>query len=195
VKREGVTAYKAARAGNPLDLDERPVVVYGIDVLSFEPASPERPVLRIDVRCGKGFYVRSLAHDLGQALGVGAHLSDLRRTQVGPFTIADATPLDLAVRLLEQREYARLVHAPDVVLQHWPALLVGRAEAARLRQGIDIVALPRREYVSDAHAGGPRRARCYGPDGELIALVEGGSGVGTWHPFRVFTTDPDAIID
>ena len=195
VKREGVTAYKAARAGNPLDLEERPVVVHAIDVLSWDTSTPARPVLRIDVRCGKGFYVRSLAHDLGQALGVGAHLSDLRRTQVGPFTIADATPLDLAVRLLEEREYARLVHAPDIVLQRWPALLVGRAEAARLRQGIDIVALPRRDFVPSVPVDGPRRVRCYGPDGELIALVEGGRAVGTWHPFRVFTADPDGITD
>src|SRR5690606_25457568 len=113
----------------------------------FDRSSPARPVLRIDVRCGKGFYVRSLAHDLGQVLGVGAHLSALKRTQVGPFVIADATPLDAAVRLLEEREYARLVHAPDLVLQHWPAVLVGRDEAARLRQGMDIIALPRRDYV------------------------------------------------
>ena len=202
VKREGVAAYKAARAGNPLELAERPVVVHGIDVLSWDTSTPARPVLRIDVRCGKGFYVRSLAHDLGQVLGVGAHLGALRRTQVGPFTIADATPLDAAVRLLEAREYARLVHAPDIVLQRWPALVVSREQAAKLRQGLDIVVLPRRDYVVPSANGTPpegpgseRRARCYGPDGQLIALVEAGRGVGSWHPFRVFTPDPDAITE
>lgn len=195
VKREGVTAYKAARAGNPLELEERPVVVHGIEVLSFDRSNPERPVLRLDVRCGKGFYVRSLAHDLGQMLGVGAHLGELRRTQVGPFVIADATPLDLAVRMLEEREYARLVHAPDLVLQRWPALLVSRDEVARLRQGMDIVALPRRDYVRPEAPSEGGRARCYGPDGQLIALVEAGRAVGTWHPFRVFTSDPDAVSD
>lgn len=195
VKREGVAAYKAARAGNPLDLEERPVVVHGIEVLSFDRSTPARPVLRLDVRCGKGFYVRSLAHDLGQALGVGAHLGALRRTQVGPFVIADATPLEAAVRLLEAREYARVVHAPDIVLQRWPALLVGRDEAARLRRGMDIVVLPRRDYVASRAPEDGARARCYGPDGQLIALLERGRSVGSWHPFRVFTADPDTISD
>ena len=206
VKREGVAAYKAARAGNPLELEARPVVVHAIDVLSFDRARAERPVLRLDVRCGKGFYVRSLAHDLGQALGVGAHLGALRRTQVGPFVIADATPLDAVVRLLEAREYDRVVHAPDIVLDRWPALLVGRDEVARLRQGIDIVALPRRDYRApdatpegfEGASDGPSwagRARCYGPDGDLVALVERGRAVGSWHPFRVFKPDPDASTD
>ncbi len=195
VKREGVTAYKAARAGNPLDLEERPVVVHGIDVLSFDTSEPARPVLRLDVRCGKGFYVRSLAHDLGQDLGVGAHLGALRRTQVGPFVIADATPLDAAVRLLEAREYARLVHAPDIVLQRWPALVVGHEQAARLRQGIDIVVLPQSGSLPPQEGPQGRRARCYTPEGQLLALVEAGPAVGSWHPFRVFTPDPDAITD
>ncbi|MGE3960900.1 MAG: tRNA pseudouridine(55) synthase TruB [Dehalococcoidia bacterium] len=195
VKREGVTAYKAARAGNPLELEPRPVVVHAIDVLSFDRARSDRPVLRLDVRCGKGFYVRSLAHDLGQALGVGAHLSALRRTQVGPFVIADATPLDAAVRLLEAREFARVVHAPDVVLGRWPALLVSPGEAARLRQGMDITLLPRRGYRPPEGASEGARARCYGPDGQLVALVERGGAVGAWHPFRVFPADPDATVE
>ncbi len=199
VKREGVAAYKAARAGNPLELEVRPVVVHGIDVLSFDRSRPARPVLRIDVRCGKGFYVRSLAHDLGQVLGVGAHLGALRRTQVGPFVIADATPLDAVVRLLEERAYARIVHAPDIVLDRWPALLVRGDDVTRLRQGIDIVALPRHGYrppdQASEEASWAGRARCYGPDGDLVALVERGRGIGTWHPFRVFKPDPDTSVD
>lgn len=192
VKREGVTAYKAARAGKPLDLDARPVVVHGIEVLSFDRGTPGRPVLHLDVRCGKGFYVRSLAHDLGQALGVGGHLSALRRTQVGPFLVEDAVPLDAAVRLLETGEHERIVYAPDIVLQRWPALLVSREEASRLRRGMDLLMLPRRDFVRPSSPETPLRARCYGPDGELIALVEPGRGVGTWHPFRVFSPEGEA---
>lgn len=198
VKREGVAAYKAARAGNPLDLAERPVIVHGIEVLSWDTSEAARPVVRLDVRCGKGFYVRSLAHDLGQVLGVGAHLGALRRTQVGPFVVADATPLDTAVRLLEARAFAGLVHAPDIVIQRWPAIVVGREDAARLRQGLDIIALPRRDARPPEAPVRPQdgpQARCYGPDGQLIALVQGGLAVGAWHPFRVFTPDPDAVTD
>jgi tRNA pseudouridine55 synthase len=192
VKRDGVAAYRAARAGNPLDLEARPVVVYSIDLLSFDLAAAGGPVACVDVRCGKGFYVRSLAHEVGQQLGVGAHLSALRRTQVGPFTAEDATPLDAAVRLLEAGEVGRLVHAPDLVLDRWPAIVAGRDAVARLRRGMDIVAMPRRGYERGDR--GPR-VRCYGPDGALVALLEPGRAVGTWHPFRVFSAAAQADDD
>jgi len=186
VKRDGVTAYRAARQGKPLDLDERPVTVYEVTVLEFNRSNPSRPRAMVDIRCGKGFYVRSLAHDVGQALGVGAHLGALRRTQVGMFVADDATPLDTAVRLLEAGESEQLIHAPDLVLGEWPALILGSDEVSRVRRGMDIVALPRRGYVRGEH--GPR-ARAYGPQGELVALLEAGKTVGSWHPFRVFPAE------
>lgn len=186
VKREGVTAYRAARSGQPLDLEERPVTVYGIDLLEFDRSDPAHPRAILDVQCGKGFYVRSLAHDVGQALGVGGHLGNLRRTQVGPFLAEDATPLEAAVRLLEASEHERLVHAPDLVLSGWPALVLGSDEVSRVRRGMDIIVMPRRDYVR-----GDRRpqVRAYGPDGALVALLEPGRAVGAWHPFRVFPAD------
>ncbi|MDA0270087.1 MAG: tRNA pseudouridine(55) synthase TruB [Chloroflexi bacterium] len=186
VKRAGVAAYTAARKGEPLDLEERPVTIYGVEVDSWDASAPSRPRIVLDVRCGRGFYVRSLAHDLGQTLGVGAHLAELRRTQVGPFTADESTPLETAVALLAAGETDRLVHAPDVVLAGWPAVLIGEREVARIRQGMDITALPRVDYVRGEQ--GPR-ARCYGPDGALIALLEPGLAVGTWHPFRVFPAE------
>lgn len=192
VKREGVTAYRAARSGKPLDLEERPVTVYGIELLEFDASDPARPRAILDVRCGKGFYVRSLAHDVGLALGVGGHLGNLRRTQVGPFLAEDATPMDTAVRLLEAGEYERLVHAPDLVLSSWPALVLGQDEVSRVRRGMDIVSLPRRDYVRGSQRP---QARAYGPDGDLVALLEPGRAVGTWHPFRVFPPDSGATSD
>jgi tRNA pseudouridine55 synthase len=187
VKREGVTAYRAARQGQPLDLDERPVTVHGIEILEFDPSDPSRPRAVLDVRCGKGFYVRSLAHDVGQDLGVAAHLGNLRRTQVGPFLAEDATPLEAAMRLLESGEFERLVYAPDLVLTSWPAMILGADEVSRLRRGMDIVVMPRRDYVRGSQRP---QARAYGPSGELIALLEPGRAVGTWHPFRVFPPEP-----
>jgi len=194
VKREGVTAYRAARQGKPLDLDERPVTVYGIEILEFDRSDPARPRAILDVRCGKGFYVRSLAHDVGQSLGVAAHLGNLRRTQVGPFIAADATPLEAAMRLLECGEYERLVHAPDLVLSSWPAVILGSDQVSRVRRGMDIVVMPRRDYVRGSQRP---QARAYGPSGELIALLEPGPAVGTWHPFRVFPREesPESVAD
>lgn len=86
---DGRRAYKLARKGKPVDLPERPVVVHSIDMLAYD-----WPVVRLDIRCGKGTYIRSLARDLGASLGVGGMLVALRRTVVGEFTIGRATPLD-----------------------------------------------------------------------------------------------------
>jgi tRNA pseudouridine55 synthase len=184
VKREGVVAYRAARRGEPLDLEPRPVVVYDLAPVSFDHSEPSKPALTLDVTCGKGFYVRSLAHDLGRAIGVGGYLHDLRRTRVGPFVVEDATSLDHAVAMLEAGETDHLVHAPDVVLTAWPAIILGSTQTARVRQGMDVTALPRRDYVRpDDPAPG---VRSYGPSGELVALLRPGRAVGAWHPYRVF---------
>jgi tRNA pseudouridine55 synthase len=153
-------------------------------VLELDRTDPAHPRHSLDVTCGKGFYVRSLAHDLGQALGPGAYLHDLRRTRVGPFSASDATPLDAAVAMLEAGASDHLVHAPDVVILDWPALILGRQQTARVRQGMDVTALPRRDYVRPPNP--PLGVRSYGPTGELLALLQPGLAIGTWHPYRVF---------
>lgn len=182
VKRAGVPAYRAARRGDPLTLEARPVVVHALDVLAFDRGHPGRPVLRVDVQCGKGFYVRSLAHDLGALLGTGAHLSGLRRTQVGPFLATEAVPLDEAVARLEAGEGALIVLPPDAVLGDWPAVTLTAEQTARVRQGLD-VSLVANNYVALPDR---RQVRAYAPDGMLIALLEPSSVLGAWHPYRVF---------
>ena len=182
VKRAGVPAYRAARAGNPLELEARPVVAYELNL--FETRVVERTLeADVEISCGKGFYVRSLAHDLGEALGVGGHVSALCRTAVGHFRIEDAIPLDRAIALLEAGEHDTLVHAPDAVILDWPALIVGPASVIELREGREV----RPPVQAIRRAGKPgERARAYGPDGRLIALLEGAALPGSWHPYRVF---------
>ncbi len=178
VKLSGERAYRIARRGERPDLEPRPVTVYDLNVLEF--AAPE---LEIEVECGKGFYMRSLAHDLGEALGVGGHLGNLCRTAVGPFRIEDAVSLDDAVLRLEAGATDDLVHAPDAVLNDRPAVILGRRSVALVRQGRDVRPRPRAD-------GTPARvgiqARGYGADGRLVALLECGPIPGVWHPYRVF---------
>ncbi len=188
VKRAGVPAYRAARRGDPLTLDARPVMVYALDVIAFDHSDSARPVLRLDVQCGKGFYVRSLAHDLGARLGTGAHLAGLRRTQVGPFLIDNAIPLDKAVERLDAGESALIVLPPDSVLADWPAVTLTAEQTARVRQGLD-ASLALNGYVAFV---GHLRVRAYSPDGVLIALLEPSSVLGAWHPYRVFPPEPTA---
>ncbi|MFO0761765.1 MAG: tRNA pseudouridine(55) synthase TruB [Byssovorax sp.] len=92
IKVQGTPSYARARAGEAVELAERPVSVQAIAPLAAD-ASAERPTLDLDLRVSKGYYVRSLARDLGERLGVPSHLGALRRTESGPFKIDQAVPL------------------------------------------------------------------------------------------------------
>jgi tRNA pseudouridine55 synthase len=89
MKVAGRRAYDLARQGNLVQLEPRPVRVYGIQILAYD-----WPLLRLRIDCGRGTYVRSLARDLGAALGVGAYLTELRRTRVGAYEAKEAVTLD-----------------------------------------------------------------------------------------------------
>ncbi len=88
IKVDGKRAYKLARKGEAPELRARPVLIHAIDVLSYE-----WPLLELDIRCGKGTYIRSIARDLGKAIGTGGMLAALQRTAVGPYTIDNARAL------------------------------------------------------------------------------------------------------
>lgn len=90
IKKDGVPLYKLARQGKEIEREPRPVVIHALELLRFEP-----PELDLRIRCGKGTYVRTLAHDLGESLGCGAHLSALRRTGSGQFKVADAVDVEV----------------------------------------------------------------------------------------------------
>ncbi len=109
IKVDGKRAYARVRDGEDVDLPARPVTVHELVVTDVRPAG-EVLDLDVSVRCSSGTYIRAIARDLGAELGVGGHLTALRRTAVGPFTLADAHTLDdLADRLevVEVSEVAR----------------------------------------------------------------------------------------
>ncbi len=85
IKKDGVRVYELARQGVEVKLEPRPVTIYEIRLLHFS-----LPNVEIEIRCSTGTYVRSLVHDIGQALGCGAYLSALRRTAIGEFVVANA---------------------------------------------------------------------------------------------------------
>lgn len=175
IKRGGVPAYRAARAGDPLDLEARPVVAHALRLVGHEGAT-----CRIEVECGKGYYVRSLARDLGRLLGVGGHISALRRTRVGPFAIARALPLaEVTARLEARADLDTLLHAPDSILADWPVVLLGSEDEVAIGQGKTVSPLVRRAPESGT------KARVYGEAGNLLALADYRDDEA-WHPFRVF---------
>lgn len=183
IKRGGVTAYAAARAGTPLELEARPVVAHNLTLLEVRRSASTVDV-DVDIECGKGFYVRSLAHDLGAALGVGGHVAALARTRVGPFRLEDAIPLERVVALLEVGAWSLIAYAPDVALLDADAVIVGREAVATLRQGGAIRPPP--GAIRHVHAPGIR-ARTYGIDGRFVGVVEATAVPGQWKPYRVLT--------
>jgi len=139
LKRDGRPLYEYARAGQTVAREARTVTIHELDLLSCEPGSA-----RVRVRCSKGTYVRTLAEDIGLALGTVAHLTGLRRTQVGVLGIAGALriglPLQLgevsAERLAEARAAVRAALRPvDALLSTLPACMVDAANAARIVHG------------------------------------------------------------
>lgn len=160
VKRDGQPLYKSARRGEAVEPPVREVTIHALDVLSFTP-----PLLTLRVVCSSGTYIRSLAHDLGAALGCGGHVAALRRTAVGRFTIAQAVSLDA----LTPENLAEYLLPPEAAVAHLPRLDVDEASAARLAMGQRLAA-PGDAPVGDVAAWGPggRFLGVVAVDGEVL---------------------------
>jgi tRNA pseudouridine55 synthase len=139
LKHQGRALYDYARQGIDIERPTRRVVIHRIDIIDWQS-----PFLVIDVACSKGTYIRTLADDIGAALGCGAHLSALRRTTAGPLQLTDAITLDELQALSEAEREARLLPA-DVLVQAWPEVRLPDDEAGRFLTG-----LRRRVQLADA---------------------------------------------
>lgn len=94
IKIGGKKMYEAAREGKPLEAKPRAVTIYAFDLLDDQlPTTTDKRLFSVRIRCSTGTYIRSLARDLGAALGTGGYVQELRRTSVGPFAIAGSLPL------------------------------------------------------------------------------------------------------
>ena len=136
LKHEGQRLYKLAREGKVVERKARPVTIYQYDVLEFRPG--EQAELDVYVSCSKGTYIRSLAEDLGAALGCGAHVSKLRRVQAGPFTEDMMVSLETLQGLRDEESFTAmdaLLEPVDVALGHLPLIKVGETSGFYVRQG------------------------------------------------------------
>jgi tRNA pseudouridine55 synthase len=163
---QGRRLHELARAGVTVDLAARPVRIDQIELLSWSP-----PFVTIDVRCGKGTYIRALARDIGAALGCGAHLSALRRTAVGSFLIGNAWALD---RLEQAPEPRDALLPPETAVAGWPVVVLTEGEMRLIRNGMSI----------DLPDTAGQRTRAHRPDGALLALLTRQDGL--WRPEKVF---------
>jgi len=128
VHREGVRLYQLARKGIEVERAPRTVTVYAIEVVRFDP-----PSVLLDISCSKGTYVRQLAHDIGEALGCGAHAAFMVRTRLGPHTLAESATFEEVEEAVRKGEFAHLLIPPAKALRELPEVEVeGRMRAALL---------------------------------------------------------------
>ena len=147
IKVDGERAYDLARAGEAVELSARPVLIHGLAV----GEAPDADHVEIHMDCGKGAYVRAVVRDLAARLGAEAHVSELRRTRVGPFTEATAIGLDLLEDLGHKARQSEALLPVETALDDIPALAVTDEDAFRLKQGRSIVLVPRQ--VESLRAG------------------------------------------
>lgn len=159
LKRDGKALYEYARAGVEIEREARRVRIHSLELLRVE-----LPRLWLRVHCSKGTYIRSLAMDIGEALGCGAHLESLRRTVVGRFDLTQAVSL-ASLEALEMTEREALLLPVDAFLEALPRLDLDASQSLALCQGR---ALP-------WQGGGNGDLRLYGPEGFLgVGGVEAG---------------------
>jgi len=189
-KVDGKRLYELARAGEEVEREARQVHIDEARLLWFRP-----PDAGIFVRCSKGTYLRTLAHDLGQKAGPGAHLHELKRARVGPFTLEDSVGLDtLMAAAKEGRENLdRFVHPLSRAL----------AELAELQLDVQLA-----RRVAHGHAPGPadlsrlrappfsrgRKVRLMDPEGRVLAVGES-DGVGTLKLLRVLVAGAHDLVE
>jgi tRNA pseudouridine55 synthase len=163
VKIDGKRAYQRVREGEDVVLASRRVRIDAIDVTRMD-----LPELDVTVHCSSGTYIRSIARDLGTTLGVGGHLTVLRRTAVGPYTLAAASTLDALA------EDVALLPIADAARATFPAVDLDDDQAAGVRVG--------RKLDLDLGAAGP--VAVFAPGGEFLALYEQAGDVA--RPVAVF---------
>jgi len=180
IKHAGEPLYRYARSQRDVQPQPRRVVIHRLQLLDFEP-----PLLTIEMECGKGTYVRSLAHDLGQQLGCGAHLASLVRLRVGPFAVEDACPLPGLEQAFDDDRWRELVLPPDIALAHWPRVDLTEEQETAVCYGQALtaatVALSPPQEPTDGAV-----ARAYRPEGGLLAILRYDVEGALWHPSKVF---------
>lgn len=171
IKQDGKKLYDLARAGKTVERIPRRVQIDQLTITAWEP-----PEFDLEVTCGAGTYIRSLAFDIGEALEVGAYLNGLRRTLSGRFTVAEAVSLD---SLTTRDEWVAALISPAAAMAGWPVAVVDTAGRLRLQQGG--FAPLQQEATNDT------LAMVYTDDSqaELLGIVRAVDGV--WRPEKIFS--------
>jgi tRNA pseudouridine55 synthase len=177
VKHQGQPLYKLARAGISVERKSRPVTIQRLELIDWQP-----PSAALEIECSQGTYIRSLAHDLGQALGCGAHLKSLVRTRCGVFDIEDAVSFPELEEAFKKGHVEKYLYPVDFVLQDYNAVVVDDAAEAAIRNGnaVDVSV----DSGPESH-GGSRYCRAYSQDGRFLGMLRYVPEKEVWQPKKV----------
>ncbi|MBN1644357.1 MAG: tRNA pseudouridine(55) synthase TruB [Dehalococcoidales bacterium] len=176
VKQKGRPLYQLARAGVKVERKGRIAVIQSLELKDWR-----LPVATIEVICGKGTYIRSLAHDLGQGLGCGAVLKSLVRLRCGVFSIDSAVSVEDFEEACESGYWESLLYPMDSVLTNMGVVIVDEEKAQLVRNGSSLMF---EVDVSSETENGYRRA--YTRDGNLLGILRFDSEKKQWQPEKVF---------
>jgi tRNA pseudouridine55 synthase len=170
----GTPAYKLARRNIPVEIPPVEVTITRVEVTDFS-----LPEVRLEIDCGSGTYIRSLAHDLGQLAGCGAHVASLRRTRSGDFFVQDSRTMEQLIALAEAGRFEEAVVPAAALLPSLPSESVDALTASQIRQGRDFRVSPFRDR------GNARYVKAIDPEGALVAIGEA-TVPNVYHPVLVF---------
>lgn len=162
VKVNGIPSYQRAREGNPEPNKPRPVTIMSIELERYED-----PFVTIKVRCGKGVYIRTLCSDIGDVLGMGAHVTELQRTRSGLFTLGECLTLEDVDSIVMQGKAAQALVTMSDALADFPGIVLNEDERRRVVHGNRIDMPPALACTS----GQETKVRLLGTEGELLAVA------------------------
>jgi tRNA pseudouridine55 synthase len=191
-KVAGERLYRAARAGREVERDPVSIIVHSLRLIEDE--GPPLNVneggtrdFRVHVRCSSGTYVRTLAHDIGEKLGLGGHLVKLRRTKVGHFRLGDALTLD-NVETMERDDLRNALISPSEMLSHLPVVVLDEEETKRVTNGRVLSLTRERAAAVETDA---QTLRLCDSKGTLIAIGYFDPAAGLLNPRVVLAGEED----
>lgn len=185
VKYHGQPLYKLARAGIEVERKSRPAQIYRLEIIEWQS-----PIFTLEVDCGKGTYIRSLAHDLGQALGCGAYLKNLIRLRYGLFDLKDSVSIPELENAFRYGYWQHLLYPVDTVLLRYSAVLFDSAAEDAISKG-SLPPSPTGNGVQRTDYLGPpspddEYCRAYAIDGRFLGVLWFNRERGRWQPKKVF---------
>ncbi len=176
LKYKGTPLYKLAREGIEVERQSRPVHIYKLEIIDWHP-----PYFGLEVICGKGTYIRSLAQDIGQGLGCGAVMKNLVRTRVGPFSLAESITLEQLQEKVSKGCAEHYLYPPDYALQSFDVIIVNHEQQCSLIHGMPISLESNSIDIKPAAV-----SRVYNQDGAFVGMVEYDAANLRWQPHKIF---------